>query len=360
MLIRYGSSKSGKRTEIARIYTVDEHGITRDKIDQDARSITTRLVAAGHQAYVVGGAVRDLLIGKQPKDFDVATDAHPRKVRKLFRNARIIGKRFRLVHVEIGGAIIEVSTFRSLDGENSFGTLEEDVQRRDFTMNALYYSPDKEQIVDYVGGYADVRAGRVRELLPLETMFVEDPVRMVRAVKYSAGIGFTLSPKLKSRIRKNSGELSRCSPSRMTEEVLKILQSGSSAAIFDASLKLGLLPYMLQAVSEKIDRNRDSAEQFFSSMAQLDAEIRGTEVVPRSLLLVAVADPFMTVVDPGGGDRTAFYKEVFSGLKETIKPITPPNNDVHEAVKALLLKRGINPPPKPRRRRRGRKPGTAT
>lgn len=352
MLIRYGTSRSGKRTEVARIYTVDEHGITRDKIDKAARAITDRLVTAGHQAYIVGGAVRDLLLGKQPKDFDIATDAHPRKVRRLFHNARIIGKRFRLVHVEIGGKLYEVSTFRSREGENSFGTLEEDVMRRDFTMNALYYSPDREQVVDYVGGYADIRAGRVKEIVPLDTTFIEDPVRMIRAIKYSAGAGFTLSQRIRSRIRKSRGELSRCSPSRMTEEVLKILQSGNAAAIFDMARQLGIFGYMLSTVAEEIDRSKGAAESFSKSMGELDAELRQSDMVPRARLLLGLVEPFVTPEDPGSGDRSAFYREVFNSIKSYISPITPPNTDVHEAVKALLLKNGIEPPPKPRRRRR--------
>lgn len=352
MLIRYGTSRSGKRTEVARIYTVDEHGITRDKIDKAARTITDRLVSAGHQAYIVGGAVRDILVGKQPKDFDIATDAHPRRVRRLFHTARIIGKRFRLVHVEIGGKLFEVSTFRSREGENSFGTLEEDVMRRDFTMNALYYSPDKEQILDYVGGYEDIRAGRVKEIVPLETTFIEDPVRMIRAIKYSAGAGFTLSQRFKSRIRKSRDELTRCSPSRMTEEVLKILQSGSAGAIFDMAMQLGIFGYMLSTIAEEINRSKGAAEGFSRSMAELDSDLRSSEAFPRSRLLLGLVEPFVTPVDPGGGDRSAFYKEVFTEIKRYITPITPPNTDVHEAVKALLSKNGIEPPPKPRRRRR--------
>lgn len=353
MLIRYGTSKSGKRTEIARIYTADEHHITRDRIDPDALKITKRLTRAGYQAFIVGGAVRDLLIGKQPKDFDVATDAHPRRMRGLFRNARVIGRRFRLVHVDFAGKIIEVSTFRSRDGQNSFGTIEQDVLRRDFTINALYYSPEKEQIIDYVGGYPDVQEGRIRALVPLETTFEEDPVRMIRAAKYAAATSFDLPTKLRTKIKRSAGGLSTCPPSRMTEEILKILASGSSAAIVELARQLGILPYMLIEVNRRITARRTLAKELLDSLSALDAEIaRAEEPLPRARLIAALVEPFLTFDDPPAGDRLEYYRELFAEVKGLIAPITPPNKDVHEAVKLMMVEHGFAPPPKPRRRRR--------
>lgn len=357
MLVRYGTSKSGERVEIARIYTVDDHHITRDQVDPDALKITKRLTASGHQAFIVGGAVRDLLVGKQPKDFDIATDAHPRRMRNLFRNARVIGRRFRLVHVDFAGKIIEVSTFRSRDGQNSFGTLDQDVLRRDFTINALYYSPEKEQIIDFIGGYQDIKEGKIRALVPLEVTFEEDSVRMIRAAKYAASIGFDLGSKLRSKIKKSAGLLSTCPPSRMTEEVLKILASGNSVAIFDLCRHLGIFPHMLVEINRLFDADRGLAGRTMASLSKLDAEIAsGSESLPRSRLISALVEPLLTIDKDHVGDRSELYKELFSETKRLIQPITPPNNDVHEAIKEMMLKHGIDPPPKPRRRRRRAQP----
>lgn len=188
MLVRYSTTEKGAHSKRAEIYTAKEHGIRRKDIDPDAIRIAHRLKSAGHSAYIVGGAVRDLLVGRVPKDFDLVTDAHPRKIKRLFRNSRIIGKRFRLVHVFFREKIIELSTFRSLDhqGENNvYGTIQEDVLRRDFTLNALYYCPIEEIIIDYIGGVKDIRNRKIRPLIPLKTIFTEDPVRMIRALSSS-------------------------------------------------------------------------------------------------------------------------------------------------------------------------------
>ena len=353
MRIRYGTSKSGERVEIARIYTAEEHLITRDRIDPDAVKITRRLTSSGHQAYIVGGAVRDLLIGNQPKDFDIATDAHPRRMRSLFRNARVIGRRFRLVHVNFGGKIIEVSTFRSRDGQNSFGTIDEDVRRRDFTMNALYYSPEREEIVDYVGGYPDMLERRIRPLVPLDITFEEDPVRMIRAAKYTAATGFELPQKVRSKIKKSASGLDSCPPSRMTEEILKILSSGSSSKIVSLARQLGIFPYMLIEINRRLERSRSQVQPFLASLSALDSELaEAAEGVPRPRLIEALVEPFFEIPTGERSDRTELYRELFAGVKALISPITPPNNDVHEAVKILMGKHGIAPPPKPKRRRR--------
>ena len=234
MLIRYGTNEKGKRVKIANIYTVEEHGITTGRIDSDALKIIKRLRHAGFNAYVVGGAVRDLLLDKKPKDFDIATDAHPRQIRKLFWNAKIIGRRFRLVHIHFDNKIIEVSTFRGLtpgDEQNTFGTIEDDVKRRDFSFNALYYQPVEEQLIDYIGGFDDVRQARIRSLIPLDVTFKEDPVRLIRTVKYAATTGFALPGKIKKALKKYAPELERAAVSRLTEELMKILSSGNSVQI---------------------------------------------------------------------------------------------------------------------------------
>ena len=177
MLIRYGKNSKGRLIKQAKVYTLDEHGISRRKLDHDALKVTDRLRTAGYQAYVVGGAVRDLLIDKAPKDYDIATDASPTRVRKIFRNSRIIGKRFRLVHVYFPqNKILEVATFRSLEGgegDNVYGAMDEDAKRRDFTLNALYYSPREEQIIDYHDGVKDIKNRKLRSVIPLDVTFTD-------------------------------------------------------------------------------------------------------------------------------------------------------------------------------------------
>ena len=272
MLIRYGTTEKGKRVRIASIYTVDEHGITTAMIDSDALKVIKKLRHAGFNAYVVGGAVRDLLLGKSPKDFDIATDAHPRQIRKLFWNSKIIGKRFRLVHIHFTDKILEVSTFRGLspgDEQNTFGTMEDDVKRRDFSFNALYYSPVEEQLVDYIGGYEDVRQGKIRSLIPLDVTFKEDPVRLIRTVKYAATTGFVLPGKIKKALKKYSGELGKAAVSRLTEELMKILASGCSEQIFKYCSEYNMLKYIVP----EIDRMQN--EELYQSLRDLDQRIQG-------------------------------------------------------------------------------------
>ena len=174
MRYRYSTGKNGKLVKKALVYTRDEHGINFDDVDGEAVGVVKRLKDGGYESYIVGGAVRDLILGKKPKDFDIVSEANPVQIRRMFRNSRVIGRRFKLVHVYFGPRIYEVSTFRSLrDGltGNTFGTIEEDVLRRDFTMNALFYDPGQQIVVDYVGGMKDIRAKRVKAIIPLATIF---------------------------------------------------------------------------------------------------------------------------------------------------------------------------------------------
>ena len=238
------------------------HGVAREQISYGAQKVTDGLQAAGYQAYVVGGAVRDLLLERVPKDFDVATDATPEEVRSVFRRSRIIGRRFRLVHVMFGEEVVEVSTFRSLieaeDAQtdehgrllrdNQFGDQEQDAARRDFTVNALFYDPSTQEIYDYHGGYADTRNHLLRMIGDPEVRYREDPVRMLRAVRLSAKLGIRLDAATAAPIASMKSLLDNVPQARLLDEVLKMLLSGHSVECIQQLHKMnlhhGLLPLL--------------------------------------------------------------------------------------------------------------------
>lgn len=246
------------------------HGIDRHKISSAALKTTEGLQKAGFDAYLVGGAVRDLMLGKIPKDFDIATNATPEQVRQVFRRARIIGRRFKIVHVLFGAETIEVTTFRgshlSDEGDaqvaesgrilrdNVFGNMEQDAERRDFSINALYYDPRTEEVWDYHHGVQDIKAGVLRIIGEPETRYREDPVRMLRAVRLSAKLGMKLDRASEALIPKLADLLQDVPPSRMFDEMLKLFLSGhameSAAALRQHGLHHGVLP-LLDVVLEQ-------------------------------------------------------------------------------------------------------------
>jgi poly(A) polymerase len=255
------------------VYTGREHSIDPEKIDADAKRIISVLRQHGFEAFLVGGAVRDLLLGKTPKDFDIVTDAPPPKIKRLFRNSRIIGKRFRLVHIFFGEKIFEVSTFRSLeDGTtgNTFGTMDDDVKRRDFTFNALYYDPIQEHVIDYVGGIKDIAKRRIMPVIPLETIFTDDPVRMVRAIKYAAMTGFSMPLSMALKIKKHAHLLDEISPSRITEELVKIINSGFARDIVETAFKLRVYLYLQPAACSLILDDKEFKKAYFNSLSDMD------------------------------------------------------------------------------------------
>jgi poly(A) polymerase len=286
-----------------RIVPRAEHPISRRDIDPDALKVLYRLREASHIAYLVGGSVRDLLLGRRPKDFDIGTSAHPAQVKKLFRNCWIIGRRFRLAHVKFGTKVIEVATFRRqlapgeevvADGvpapdptttegrhlihhDNTFGTPEEDAFRRDFTINALSYDIATFSIIDYVGGLDDLQARVVRSIGVPETRIHEDPVRMLRAVALASRIDFTIDPPLDQAIRLHRREIARSSPPRLVEEYYKILRAGSSERTFRSLHEIGLL----EPIS--IELHRRAGEQLWRSLAELDTYRRQFEATPETL-----------------------------------------------------------------------------
>jgi len=342
LLLRYSKDKTGRAKRQAVIYTADEHSILSDRIDPDAVKITRRLHTSGHHAYIVGGAVRDLLIGNEPKDFDIATDAQPNRIRRLFRNSRVIGKRFRLVHIFFGPKIIEVSTFRSENSvgfQNEYGDIEEDVFRRDFTLNALYYNPVDGRIIDYVNGVKDIRDRKIRALIPLERIFVEDPVRMVRAIKYKVSTGFALERRLRRQIKRSADLLAATPASRMTEELFKILLSGNAAGIFRDCMSFKLLVHMVPVIAELATRDAAYRERLLGRLEDLDGEVRGISEDRRSRAIAYLAGDYLFEQTETGRQERIAFPDAFAEIKRMIRPIVPANKDVEMALVYLIRRR---------------------
>jgi len=341
MRYRYSAGKNGKLERKACVYTADEHGINPADVDAEAVGAVMRLKDAGYESYIVGGAVRDLILGKKPKDFDVASEASPVQIRRLFRNSRIIGRRFKLVHVYFGPRVYEVSTFRSLrDGlnGNTFGSVEEDVLRRDFTMNALFYDPGQRVVVDYVGGMRDIRARRVKAIIPLAKIFKDDPVRMIRAVKYAAATGFSLPLALKWKIKAQTALLSEVSPSRLTEEIFKIVNSPHAASIVEALDGIGLYAYLQPDAARQMKESPLFRERYLRSLSALWAE--GFKNRPGETLGALINDHMEDTADLTLGTNES-YKAVYAAARNFVLPMNPPRFELEHAVRRFFSERGI-------------------
>ena len=348
MLFRYRTSPDGTIEKKAHIYTEGEHEIDPRRVDPDAVWVVRRLRKEGFHAYVVGGAVRDLVVGRTPNDFDVATDAHPQQVRRVFRSARIIGRRFRIVHVYCGREkIIEVTTFRARgsgaveasndriggDGNNLFGTIDEDAERRDFTVNALYYCPVDRQIIDYVGGYADIRQRRLRTLIPAESSFSEDPVRMIRAVKYASLMQFPVPFAMSHLIRRRRASLLSCSRERVTEEMYKVLTSGGAAGIFELGFRLHLFETIFPAIaSDAKERRVKLAETpLWERLQRLDAEYADGRLLPRTEMFCFLFRDLIARREDLLRDPEAKFA-IQQYLRTASEPLFPSKRDLAEAA----------------------------
>src|ERR1700688_3166027 len=247
-----------------RILERSEHPVSRRDIDPRVLKVLYRLIQAGHAAYLVGGGVRDLMLARRPKDFDVATSAHPQQVRDLFRNSRLIGRRFRLVHVFFGPHNIEVATFRRraedvpesedplIRHDNTFGTPEEDAFRRDFTINSLFYNPRTFHVIDYTGGVADLEARLIRTIGDPEVRMREDPVRMLRAVRFAAKLGFEIEPATRAAIERHREDLLNASVPRLVEETYKTLGQPAAAHALVLMEELGLLEHVIPILAKHL------------------------------------------------------------------------------------------------------------
>src|SRR5690554_6224236 len=279
----------------------DKHGIDRRNVSRHAIKVCEVLHQKGYKAYIVGGAVRDLIVGLEPKDFDVATNATPEQIRPLFRRARIIGRRFQLVHVVFGQEIIETSTFRApaeaadqitdehgrILRDNLFGTHEQDASRRDFTLNALYYDPINEEVTDYHQGVADLKNRVVRMIGDPETRYREDPVRMLRAVRFACKLGGTVDPATLAPIRKLAPLIKNVPASRLFDEMLKLLTGGHAMKCLQQLRDLGLLQGLLP-VTDALFQSPEG-EQFISlALERTDARVRSGKSVSPSFLFAAL------------------------------------------------------------------------
>ncbi|MGA2518170.1 MAG: polynucleotide adenylyltransferase PcnB [Thermodesulfobacteriota bacterium] len=293
-----------------------QHPISRKMIDEEALKVLYRLHRNGFLAYLVGGSVRDLLLGKVPKDFDVATNAHPHEISGLFRNSRIIGRRFRLVHVFFrGGKIIELSTFRSrsefeeieteqgeLVRKESFGTPAEDALRRDITINGLFYNIADFSIIDYVGGIADLHSRIIRTIGDPDERFQQDPVRMIRVIRHAARTGFRVEEKTYEAILRHREEIRQCPPSRLRDEFLRELREGAANPSLHFMLQTGLLfslfPDLERALGNRSLSMEKTQEVFLSLFDLVDQLIKTGRTVSESILLALFLTPFLRAVTP--------------------------------------------------------------
>jgi poly(A) polymerase len=300
MIKRFIRRVLGLRTDTLQRVPRDRHSLRRNALSNGALKVCDVLREARYSSFVVGGAVRDLLLGIPPKDFDIATEARPEQIKPLFRRAIIIGRRFRLVHVMIAGDTVETSTFRAADAQaaekdehgrvlrdNVFGNQEEDARRRDFTVNALYFDPASEEIVDYHGGMADLKKRLLRMIGDPETRFREDPVRMLRAVRLAAKLGLTIESATRAPIRRLAPLLEHVPPARLFDEMLKLLMSGHASAcvrqLREEGLSKGVLP-LLDVILEQ-----PLGERFVTlALAQTDERVKSERSVSPAFLFAAL------------------------------------------------------------------------
>jgi len=357
--------------------------IPQDQIDPDAAKVVRRLTRNGFAGYLVGGCVRDLLLGRKPKDFDVATSATPPEIKALFRNCRIIGRRFRLAHIFFGQKIIETSTFRAnprevdaplddetlLDAEtghgdnelyirrdNVFGTAEEDARRRDFTINGLFYDLDADNVIDYVEGLPDLERRTVRTIGDPDIRFREDPVRILRAIKFAARLDFEIDPGTYAAILAHKGEIAKCAPPRVLEEIYRLLRGGAARRSLELLQATGVLTVLIPELHHLLAREGDhvGAERLIQTLDSIDLMVRGGYAPSNALLVCALVAPFVfeQLYDSDGDAQQ--NRDAVAVIEELAAPIVlsmrVSRRDAERARQILLAERRLGPS----RRRRGR------
>jgi poly(A) polymerase len=329
-----------------------EHVLSRRCVSTNALKVLYRLHRSGYVSFLVGGGVRDILLGREPKDFDVATNARPQEIRRLFRNSRIIGRRFRLVHVLFRGEVVEVSTFRASPeppevedweeaqedaaeesagevrvSDESYGTPAEDARRRDLTVNALFYNIADFSIIDYVGGLEDLETGIIRTIGVPDQRFEEDPVRMMRALEYSVRLGFSLDSESQAALDRCSDLISEAAPARLTYELIEGLRSGNAAGIWSRWSRFGIVDRAFPELAR--------SGELGQVLDQVDSRSNDRNPVPDASLLGALflpqfADMLAGVLEGGGKLNNP---EVLAGLSDMLEPAASrmhlPNHTMH-------------------------------
>ena len=361
--------------------------IAPDQIDPDAAKVVQRLRRYDHAAYLVGGCVRDLLLGLKPKDFDVVTSATPPEIKRLFRNCRIIGRRFRLAHIFFGSKIIETSTFRAnpreieeeesdsgvgnggasevesadllIRRDNVFGTPEEDARRRDFTINGLFYDLETGNVIDHVNGLADLEARTVRTIGDPDIRFREDPVRILRAVKFAARCNLTIEPETYRRMMEHRSEITKCALARVSEEFYRLLRAGAARRSMEILVETDLLELLSPELSRGLKGEADGDDTRLRRArlwAYLDALDRSTgrrPVPPTNSLLLAVLllPPLRDALDPDSNGVRDIGQLVAQGIAPALERLKASRRDAELARQVLLAIRYILPSKQPRRKR---------
>ena len=337
-----------------------EHPISRKRIDEEALKVLYRLHRHGFLAYLVGGSVRDLLLGKVPRDFDVATNAHPHEINSLFRNSRIIGHRFRLVHVFFkGGKTVEVSTFRSrsefeeIETEegnivrtDSFGTPAEDALRRDITINGLFYSISDFSLIDYVGGMADLKRGVIRTIGDPDERFQQDPARMIRVIRHASRTGFSIDDPTYQAILRHRDEIQQCSPSRIRDEFLRDLKESvvqpSFGLMLETGLLLSLFPDFQRVFGDRSPEKVRNRQFFLSLFGLADQLMNRDRFVPEPILLALLLTPFIQAITPDHpflGEKTRYLyrmQTIRLALHQILAPFSFPKGPKEVAFQILL------------------------
>ncbi|HVS33919.1 MAG TPA: polynucleotide adenylyltransferase PcnB [Thermoanaerobaculia bacterium] len=312
-----------------------DHSISRRRIPENVLKVLYRLHRSGYRAYLCGGSVRDLMMNRTPKDFDIATDAHPMEIRRLFRNSRIIGRRFRLVHIIFQDMVVEVSTFRRepergmeegaellVTDDNTFGSPLQDARRRDFTINGMFYNIADFSVIDYVGGLDDIDKARVRVIGEPDVRFREDPVRMMRAIEFASRLGFGIEPMTYEAIVRRRSEILKASPPRVSEEILELLRRGWSRGAIRLMVDSGLLEPLLPEIYRAI--SADSAPYFWKMLEVLDRTVQaGRKITDPVLLSVLLLPWIMEELEKENNRREGRMRiaEVILFIRELIQPV---------------------------------------
>lgn len=321
----------------AQVIDRSAHSISRRRIPENVLKVLYRLHRSGYRAYLCGGSVRDLLVDRTPKDFDVATDAHPTEIRRLFRNSRIIGRRFRLVHIIFQDMIVEVATFRRepertaadeeaedflITDDNTFGSPLQDARRRDFTINALFYNIADFSVIDYVDGLADMETKHIRVIGDPDMRFREDPVRMMRAIEFASRLEFTIETQTYAAILRHRNEILKASPPRVSEEILELLRRGWSRGAFRLMVDSALLEPLLPEVYRSI--SGEQVPYFWKMLEVLDRTVQAGRKITDAVLLSVLLLPWvMTELDREEQRREGRMRigDVMVFLRDLIQPI---------------------------------------